>query len=357
MKCKRVLITGAGGPGAVNMTRSLRDAPEEVFTVGADASRFYVHLAETDEKVLVPKASEPDYIDSINGVSGKFSIDFIMPNSSVEMEILGKNRDALGAKTFFPGSETLEIANSKWLSYLKWRDAGTGVPATILIEKEGDVERAFGEIGTNPVWFRGAGIPGKGIGGAALPCRTPLQAKGWIEFYRGYGGFIASEYLPGRNLTWIGLFRNGALITSQGRERDAYVIPHVSPSGITGAPAISHTIHSDELNNLGLKAALAIDREMNGVCFIDFKESADGRLLPTEINAGRFGTTHYFYARAGLNLPYLLLKTAFGEPLPADLKKFNPLPPDIYWIRTLDCGPVMKTKEEIEDLSGRMRLR
>jgi hypothetical protein len=35
---KRVLVPGAGGPGAVNLTRSLQMAPEPVFTVGGDAS-------------------------------------------------------------------------------------------------------------------------------------------------------------------------------------------------------------------------------------------------------------------------------------------------------------------------------
>ena len=42
---KRVLIPGAGGPGAVNLTRGLKIAPEPIFTVGCDANPYYLQLA------------------------------------------------------------------------------------------------------------------------------------------------------------------------------------------------------------------------------------------------------------------------------------------------------------------------
>jgi carbamoyl-phosphate synthase large subunit len=67
----------------------------------------------------------------------------------------------------------------------------------------------------------------------------------------------------------------------------------------------------------------------------------------TEINAGRFGTTIHFYTAAGVNFPYILLKIAFGEDY-GDIPDFNPLPENLYWIRTLDCGPVLVKKEDIE---------
>ncbi|NOZ01309.1 MAG: hypothetical protein GXP54_05400, partial [Deltaproteobacteria bacterium] len=122
------------------------------------------------------------------------------------------------------------------------------------------------------------------------------------------------------------------------------------PSGITGAPAVCRTVHRDDINDLGNRAVLAVDSRFNGVAFIDFKGAADGRILPTEINAGRFGTTHHFYTAAGRNNPWYLLKTAFGEDLPADLPRFNALPADLYWIRTLDAGPVLIKGEDLEKI-------
>lgn len=345
---KRVLIPGAGGPGAVNMTRGLLMAPEPIFLVGCDASPYYIHLALTHERVRVPRASDEDaYIGAIRDIVTRYDLNFIYPNSSVEMMVLTRFRDALGARMFVPTLETQEVAASKWLTWQRWREAGIPVPQTLLIETEADISRAFDEIPTRPIWFRGAGIPGRGVGMAALPCRSPIEALGWITYHDGFGKFIASEYLPGENLTFMGLFRDGELITSQGRQRDLYVIPHVSPSGITGAPAVCHTVHRDDLNDLGHRAVLAVDPHFTGVAFVDFKGDGQGRILPTELNAGRFGTTHHFYTAAGRNMPYYLLKIAFDEPLPEDLPRYNALPPDLYWIRTLDAGPVLLRREDL----------
>ncbi|HON24618.1 MAG TPA: hypothetical protein PLS96_01550 [Myxococcota bacterium] len=345
---KRVLIPGAGGPGAVNLTRGLKIAPEPIFTVGCDANPYYLQLALTDEKALVPRAAnEDEYIQAISNLVTKYDLNFIYPNSSIEMAVLTKHQAELGAKMFLPSLATQQIAASKWETWQTWKNKGVAVPQTMIIDNEADIERAFDQIGSRPIWFRGAGIPGRGIGGAALPCSTPLQARGWIDFYNGYGAFIASEYLPGENLTFLGVFKDGELLASQGRQRDSYVIPHVSPSGITGAPAICHTVHRQDLNQQGLQAVLAIDESYNGVAFVDFKGAADGQILPTEINAGRFGTTHHFYSAAGANFPYYMLKVAFNEP-PPTLSKFNALPPDLYWIRTLDAGPVLISKDELE---------
>ncbi|MBM4395780.1 MAG: hypothetical protein FJ087_08825 [Deltaproteobacteria bacterium] len=342
---KRVLVPGAGGPGAVNLTRGLRMCPEPVFTVGCDASPYYVHLALTDVAALVPRSRDEDaYAAAIRDLVDRHRLTYVFPNSSLEMMVLTRRPDAIGAAAMrVPSLATQEVAASKWLTWKRWAEAGIPVPQTVAIETEADVERAFDEIRTRPIWFRGAGIPGRGVGGAALPCTRPIQARGWIDFHDGWGAFVASEFLPGENLTFLAILDRGRVVTSQGRQRDAYVIPHVSPSGITGAPAISHTVHRADLNDLGTRAILAIDPGFDGAAFVDFKAAADGRILPTEINAGRLGTTHHFYTAAGANFPYALMKLGLGEE-PPPLPRYDALPPDLYWVRTLDAGPVLLRK-------------
>jgi len=346
---KRILIPGAGGPGAVNLTRSLQAAPEKIFTVGMDASPFYIHLALTDEKVLVPRAdNEAKYVDAVKRIIKEYGINFIMPNSSIEMAVLTRYKEDFGVETYLPSLRAQEIAASKHETWKTWSKQGIPVPQTMVINEEKDVEKAFDLIKTRPIWFRGAGIPGKGIGGAQLACKNVRQAVGWVDFHNGWGNFLASEFLPGRNLTFIGIYEHGRLVMSQGRQRDAYVIPHVNPAGITGAPAISHTIHDTYINSLGERATLAIDPDFTGVGFVDFKVSEDGRALPTELNAGRFGTTNHFYTAAGANFPYCLLRLAFDEPLPEYTRVHNVLPTGLYWIRTLDAGPVLVKEKDLK---------
>ena len=350
-----ILVTAAGGPGAVNMTRSLQMDPE-LRLVGCDASKYYIHLALTDVRAIVPRCSERSaYIEAVNHLCEKHGVDLIMPNNSLEAHVLSAERDRLTAPVFLPPVETLDRANSKWRSWNIWQDAGLPVPQSWLIENRADLSRIFREHSERPVWVRGAGIPGKGIGGAALPCRSRHQAEAWIDFYEGWGGMMASEYLPGDNLTWIGLWENGELITSQGRRRLAYVIPHVSPSGITGAPAISETIHREDLNELGARAALTLDPKLSGVSFLDFKCDAAGQLRITEMNAGRFGTTHHFYSVAGLNLPLLYVALALNQPVSSTPAQSNPLPAGLTWIRTLDAGPKLLQPGEVDALASELK--
>jgi biotin carboxylase len=350
MKPLRVLVTGAGGPGTVNLCRSLLAMTPQPWILAVDASAHFLLLALGHERALVPRCDhEEAYLEAIRGLVRDHGIDAILPNNSLEIATLAGARETLGAVTFLPSNETLATANSKWASYKRWKEAGVPVPTTILLNDEGDIEDAFSVLRASEderVWVRGAGIPGRGIGVASLPCRTPAQACQWVDFWKGWGGMIASTFLPGANLTWMGLFDHGELITSQGRERLAYVIPHVSPSGITGAPAISRTIHDPEVNRLGESAVRALDSAYNGVGFVDMTRDEGGAARVTELNAGRFGTTHYFYTAAGANFPAMLLETALGQRPEAPQRDI--LPPDLYWIRTLDAGPVLTTGAAIE---------
>jgi hypothetical protein len=78
--------------------------------------------------------------------------------------------------------------------------------------------------------------------------------------------------------------------------------------------------------------------------------------MVTEINVGRFGTTFHFYSVAGANFAELVLRLAFGESLPNWVAQFNVLPAGLYWIRTLDAGPVLTDERRLAEVleSGRL---
>jgi len=346
---KRILITGSGGPIGVNITRSLRAAPEPIFLLGSDCNRYHLHLSLTDRTELIPPAKElQDYLAAINQLVETHKIEMILPTHPVEVRALSANRQALpeGLRLFLPEHETITFAQDKWQTNQRLARANVPVPRTYAIADEADLERCFAEITQRPIWVRGSGVPGVGVGVASLPCREVRHASAWIDHFNGWGKFIASEFLPGRNLTWCGLFFGGELIASQSRERLEYVIPHVSPSGITGAPAVSRTISEAPLNQMGQAAVRAIDDAPNGVFFVDFKEDDGGLPRVTEINGGRFGTTIHFYTEAGCNFPHLLVRLAYGETIDG-APLIDPIAPNTYWIRTLDCGPVL-----VRDLDG-----
>lgn len=352
---KRILVPSAGGPGCVNLSRSLQML-DDVWTLGLDASPHYVQLAVTNARELGPRrAPEEAWLQDLEGRIKAHNIDMVFPNNSLDGVVLSRYADRVPARLFLPPPETFAVGEDKWATQQLLKRSGIAVPETWLIHRPEDLETVFGAT-PPPVWVRGSGIPGKGIGVASLPAKTVGQAVEWVNYWDGWGKMAASEYLPGANLTWLGLFDRGRLVASQGRQRDAYVIPHVSPSGVTGAPAISHTIHRDDINDIGPRVCRAIDSEFHGPAFVDFKEDAAGIPRVTEINVGRFGTTFHFYSAAGANFAELVVRLAFGESLPDWVAPQNVLPPDLYWVRTLDAGPILTSKAALDELLRTGRL-
>jgi len=346
-----ILVTGAGGPLGVNITRSLRKASAALRLVGTDANRWHLPLSLCDATYLIPPARDTDgYADALARLIEGESIDVVVPTHPVEVRAVAALRDdgRLGAaRTALPATAVLEAADDKFRTQRRLAAAGVPVPGTVLLRGPEDLAEAFMSFGF-PLWVRGTGAPGLGIGGAALPCRDPVVAQAWVDHHDGWGAMAASEYLPGANLTWMAVFDRGARLASAARERLEYVLPHVSPSGITGAPAVSRTVDRVDVAATGEAAVRALDPSPHGAYFVDLKQDDRGTARVTEINAGRCGTTVHFYTEAGCNFPWLLVQLALGEPI----QDIGVVEVGLYWVRTLDCGPVLVRGDEGFDEFG-----
>jgi hypothetical protein len=342
-----VLVTGAGGPLGVNVCRSLRAAGQGARLVGTDANRWHLPLSLADVTYLIPPARQVDgYRAALVEVVAREGVEVVLPTHPVEVRAVAALRDRgeLGSVgVCLPSTAVIELCDDKARTQAALAAAGVPVPRTIPLDGPADVARAFAELAGpgGTVWVRGSGAPGLGIGAAALPCRDAGVASAWVAHHGGWGKMSASEYLPGGNLTWMAAFAGGQLLAAASRERLEYVLPHVAPSGVTGAPAVTRTLHRDDVSRAGEAAVRAVDPRPHGVYFVDLKEDAAGVARVTEINAGRCGTTVHFYTEAGMNFPWLLCRLAAGEAVPPLADPHRAVELDLYWVRTLDCGPVL----------------
>lgn len=356
---KRIIITGCGGPAGVNFVKSLRIAPEKFFIVGTDMNKYYLQLPEVDERFLVPKSTDSSYIDVLNEIISKTKCEFLHPQPDIEVRVISENREQLHAFTFLPSKKTIEICQDKWKSVKIWKKKSIPVPKSFLVKNEDDLNKVVDELGL-PFWLRAT----EGAGGRGSTLVENIeQGKAWIKYWRlrkMKWNFLAQEYLPGKNIAFQSIWKDGEIVTSQARERIEYIYPHLAPSGVTGTPGVAVTVHRDDVNKIATDCVLAIDPNATGVFCVDLKENHEGLPCPTEINAGRFFTTSYFFSYAGVNMPYYYVKLAYGEQLPK-LPKYNALPAGLYWIRHIDSGPILIKEENfkfsvVQKLNGRPKL-
>lgn len=340
---RKILVTGAGGPAGINFVSSIRIAPERILVVGTEANQYLTHLAPTDSIHVIPRASGTGYIDKLNEVISEEHVEFVHPQPDVEVSAVSENREKVKAAVFLPSKKTVRTCQDKLESARIWEKNSIPTAKAIPLQKESDVSKAFETLG-NPIWIRARqGAGGKG----STPAYNKATATSWINYWKARGvswQFIAQTHLPGRNIGFHSLWKDGELVTSMARERIEYIYPYLAPSGITGTPTVQRTIHDERINRISTEAILSIDPNFNGIACLDLKEDKDGLPCVTEINAGRMFTTSFFLSYASKticgnyygNFPYLYMMVAFKERIP-NIPKYNVLPKDIYWIRHIDA--------------------
>jgi len=341
---RRVLVTGVGGPAGVNFVRSLRAAADDYYIVGTDTNRHHLEWPDVDAAYVAPRCDDPAYPEFLCELVVREGIEFVHPQPDPEVRAVSELRDRIPARVFLPDRETVHICQDKRRSGELWQRAGVHTAPSLAVRDRADLERAAETLGL-PFWLRASG----GAGGlAATPVAAVEAGWHWLRYWqltRPGLEFVAQELLPGANFAFTSLWRDGELVCAQLRERLEYIYPHLTPSGVTGTPAVAVTRDRPDVEEIALCAVRAIDRRANGVFCVDLKEDADGVARPTEINCGRFFTTSYFFTAAGLNIPDLYVRLGFGEdPRPGEIGRLRE---GLLWIRHIDCPAVLADEHEL----------
>ena len=341
---KRIVVTGAGGSPSTNFIRSLRASNGKFFIVGTDCNKYYLQRAEVDRKYLIPKCDDESYIPILNEIIKKNQCEFLHAQNDSELGVISNRREEIHAKTFLPAKKTVNICLDKLMSHKIWKKSGIPQPQTILIKNKGDLVTAFEKI-EGEIWLRN--VVGAGGKGSIMTNKFEI-AKNWIDFKNGWGNFTASEYLSPNSVTWMSIWKNGELVVAQTRKRLYWELSKISPSGVTGATGGAITINNKNVDDMSLDCIHAIDKNPNGIFSVDMTYNEKHQPIPTEINIGRFFTTHGFFTKAGLNMPHIFIKLAYEEKIPEFTRKINPLKEGLIWIRGMDFLPILVDEKTIE---------
>lgn len=175
----------------------------------------------------------------------------------------------------------------------------------------------------------------------------------WVRDTNGAGGKgaqMASEYLPGRNISIEFCYYDNAEICYFMKERLSYSISgSKEPTHQFGTSFVSKCILDKEVAKKARQALNKISKEtdtkLHGFYGIDFKENKDGQFKITEINAGRLLTASYcYYYLTGYNLLLAGVSKFLGDDY-----KLGEYPLGMGVIRSMDKEPKIFNKEQTKE--------
>jgi len=336
---KKILVLGAGGSASTNFIRSLRLASEKFYIIGTDSNKFYLQRSEADENYIVPRCDDTNYIPRLNEIIKKTKAEFLHAQNDAEVGAISEERLNLNIKTFLPTYTTVRICQDKWESRKRWEATGIKHPKTFLIKSAEDIHRLEGTV-----WIRDI----KGAGGkGAFKTDSFEEIVHWLEYNNGWGHYTIAEYLSERSTTFTSIWKEGLLIAAQGRKRLYWELGPAFISGISGATGAGAVDNDPKVADMAIMSIKAIDPEPNGIFSVDLTYGQDGVPYPTEINIGRFFTTHLFFAKAGFNMAYIYTRLGLGDKV--GVQKINPLKDGLVWIRGMDFEPILTTMGKINE--------
>ena len=110
---KNALITAIGSFSADATIRSCREM--DMMVVGCDIypMEWIANSLDVDVFYQAPRYNDPAYIDFINKVCTENSIDFIIPLTDPEVDVLSANRDKLAAQVLISDDQSVKLCRNK----------------------------------------------------------------------------------------------------------------------------------------------------------------------------------------------------------------------------------------------------
>jgi len=352
-----ILITGVGGPTPRSFARAIKEVGsyKSYRLIATDIHPYAIGLYQTplfDKSYITPKSSDPDYWTAMESIikEEKIDIAIILP----EQEVLAwSNRQAFGplpCKALIPPKKAVDKMLDKGILTEALSSSGL-VPVSVLIDINNKDIKEYTESSLQyPYWIRSA-TGSSGLGSYKIENFDDLQR--WVAINKGINNFIASEYLPGRNLACKMLYFNGKLVRSACAERVNYIMAKVSPSGITGNTSFGRLIND---NKVFAAAKQAMDimfdltgAEKHGFYTVDLKEDENGTPKVTEINVRHVAFTQCF-AMGGANLcedTIRLLDNDASFDTDFHLYEFEE---GLIFLRDVDERPILMKEEDLMKL-------
>lgn len=296
LRSVRVMVTGAGGPAAVSVMKSLgADASVSLIAADMDPWAAGLYLVPPEARTLVPAGTDPHYAGATLARCAAMGVDVLIPTCDAELRPLGKTRDEFrraGIELLLAPDSALEVCLDKLA--LAERCAGhLPVPRTERLDKVADPESW-----NYPVMIK----PRSGSGSRGISVAASSEELLRLE---PSPDFLVQDYLPGEE------YSVDVLADVTGHVVAA--VPRVRERVDSGVSVAGRTVHDAELERLA--AGVAAATGLTYVANVQFRRDAAGRPALLEVNP-RFPGAMPLTVASGVDMPLMALDSLRGRPLP-----------------------------------------
>ncbi|MCB0630487.1 MAG: hypothetical protein R2824_00135 [Saprospiraceae bacterium] len=348
-----ILINGVGGPTPRSISRALRwySRYRRYELIGTDINPLARDLYDPglyNKSYLVPPAGYPDYWEKIESIIEQHDIRYALVQPELEVIAWAKKatKETLPCKALIPDYQLAKLLVDKSAMTEVLAEEGL-VPPSMVIDPAGKDFSAIEKALPYPFWIRST-TGSSGLGSLKVTDRASLQ--NWITINPGVKQFIASAYLPGRNLACKLLYYEGRLVRAACGERVNYIMSKVAPSGITGNTSFGRLLNEPELVQIAVRAMnvlfKAVDAPQHGFFTVDLKESAEGQALVTEVNV-RHVAFSICFAAAGATFAEDTIRLLDNDPTFDRTFKMYEFEPDLIFLRDVDAPPILLRENQL----------
>jgi carbamoyl-phosphate synthase large subunit len=301
-----------------------------------------------EETRVVPPASATGYWNAIERLVREWKVDFalIQPEAEV-IKWAGQSESAgLPCPTLVPSSALAKALTDKSVMTDWLRGTDLVPPSAVFEPGRTTFAQLAAELG-NPFWIR-ATSGSSGLG--SLKVSSESEMLNWLSINPGVERFIASAFLPGRNLACKLLYWKGKLVRSACGERVNYIMAKVAPSGITGNTSFGRLLNYPALVDRAVGAMDILFRatksEPHGFFTVDFKEDSSGKPMITEVNV-RMVAFNLCFAMAGANFSSDIARLLSGDASFDATPRTYSFPEGTIFLRDVDAEPILMNEADL----------
>jgi carbamoyl-phosphate synthase large subunit len=328
----KVLITGAGAPGAPGIIKSLRlNREREIHIIGVDANlQESVGNGLVDSAYEIPLANSRDFIPQLLSICEAEKIDVIIPLVTNELFVFAQNKsifEKAGIKILVSDYESLQVANNKFSLMVYCKKINVPAPDFKVVKTLEEFENALKDLGypERKLCFKpplSNGLRGFRILSDSTDRMHNLMNEKPNNVYISVSEFrqialesnyfpelLVMEYLPGEEYS-IDALGDG--------QKCIQVIPRTREKIKMGISFVGSTCYDQEL----IHYSKAIIENLKLFGNIGFQFRRDRNNIPKIIESNpRVQGTIVLCTAAGYNMVYNAVKIALGEaPLESEVK-------------------------------------